>query len=67
MTPPDDVVARIKALPLGTIGGKAFGTRYILTRSQFSAGRAVKVVAEELGGTDYISLGSGPINSAPSV
>lgn len=56
MTPPADVPERIKALPLGTCCGSADGKRYVTTRSQFSAGRATKVVAEELGGNDYISL-----------
>ncbi|MFK7836376.1 MAG: hypothetical protein AB8B60_09165 [Sulfitobacter sp.] len=56
MTPPADVVARIKALPDGTATGTAFGRKYIFTHSTFSAGKATKLVAEELGGADYISL-----------
>jgi hypothetical protein len=56
MIPPEDVAGRIAALPLGTCTGTADGKRWIATRSQFSAGRATKLVAEELGGADYISL-----------
>lgn len=55
MTPPSDVIQRIKALPLGTTKGRANGKRYVATRSALSAGRAIKLVAEELGGADYIS------------
>lgn len=56
MIPPADVITRIKALPLGTSKGSADGKRYIATRSSFSQGRATKLVAEELGGNDYISM-----------
>lgn len=56
MTPPADIPARITALPLGTFTGTANGKRYVTTHSRFSAGRAAKLVAEELGGSDYISL-----------
>ncbi|WP_223423278.1 hypothetical protein [Tateyamaria pelophila] len=41
---------------MGTFTGTAFGRRYVVTKSAFSAGKSVKLVAEELGGTDYISL-----------
>ena len=43
------------ALPEGTHHGRAHGRRYIFTKSAPSAG-AEKLVAEELGGDDYISL-----------
>ena len=56
MTPPPDVVDRIRALPPGSSTGTAHGKSYICTRSDFSDGRSVKVVAEERGGPDYISL-----------
>lgn len=56
MTPPDDVVARLAALPIGTSTGTAHGRRYVATRSIFNNGRSAKLVAEELGGPDYISL-----------
>ena len=43
------------ALPLGAFHGEATGRRYVVTRSDFAGGAAQKLVAEELGGTDYIS------------
>ncbi len=43
-------------LPSGTFTGTAFGRRYVVTRSEFSGGASQKLVAEELGGGDYISL-----------
>ena len=48
--------AALAALPLGTFTGTAAGRRYVVTKSAFSAGKSIKLVAEELGGTDYISL-----------
>lgn len=48
--------ARLAALPEGTFNGTAHGRRYVVTKSSFSGGKSVKLVAEELGGTDYISL-----------
>ncbi|MFX0546153.1 hypothetical protein ACEWPL_011465 [Roseovarius sp. S1116L3] len=44
------------ALPLGTFHGVAEGRRYVVTRSDFSGGAAQKLVAEELGDSDYISM-----------
>ncbi|MFK7938130.1 MAG: hypothetical protein AB8B82_02030 [Roseovarius sp.] len=44
------------ALPLGTFTGTYQGRRYVATRTDFSGGAAQKLVAEELGGADYISL-----------
>ncbi|MFY9239814.1 MAG: hypothetical protein WAO78_13285 [Roseovarius sp.] len=49
-------LAAFDALPLGTFQGCAGGRRYIVTRSDFSNGAAQKLIAEELGGPDYISL-----------
>ena len=46
----------LAALPAGTFHGTAHGRRYVVTKSQFNHGRSVKLVAEELGGPDYISL-----------
>lgn len=46
----------LAALPTGTFTGVAAGRRYVVTKSEFSGGKSVKLVAEELGGTDYISL-----------
>nr|WP_300036755.1 hypothetical protein [uncultured Roseobacter sp.] len=46
----------MSALPVGTHTGHAHGRRYIFTKTLFNKGRSVKLVAEELGGSDYISL-----------
>ena len=51
---------------MGTFKGRAADRRYVVTKSSFADGRALKLVAEELGGPDYISLnwydlGSGPV------
>ena len=55
MTPPGAVVARIDSLPPGSCHGLAGSRRYLLSKSAFAGGRAVKIVAEEQGGSDYIS------------
>lgn len=44
------------ALPTGTFHGRAFGKRYIVSRSVFADGKSHKLVAHQLDGTDYISL-----------
>ncbi|MEM1065750.1 MAG: hypothetical protein AAGJ74_09640 [Pseudomonadota bacterium] len=43
-------------LPFGGYGGTAYGRRYRVTKSKFSCGRSQKLIAEELGGPDYVSL-----------
>ena len=67
MTPPDDVGAQLSALPLGTTTGTAKGKRYIATRSLFNNGRSTKLVAEELGGSDYISLNYYELTAGPGL
>ena len=49
-------LAAFDALPLGTFTGRAEGRRYVVTRSDLAGGASQKLVAEELGGPDYISL-----------
>ena len=44
------------ALPLGTFTGMSRGRRYMVTRHDFAGGNSQKLVAEELGGDNYISL-----------
>ena len=46
----------LKALPRGTFTGTAGGKSYVITTSRMTGGRAIKLVAEERGGPDYISL-----------
>lgn len=53
----------LRAIPSGTTTGHANGTRYTTTRSDFNEGRSVKLVAEALDGSDYISLNFYDLNS----
>lgn len=52
----DRALARLRAWPLGTTTGRSGGRRYSVSKSVFAGGRSVKLVATELGGSDYISL-----------
>ncbi len=65
MTRPGDIAHLLQALPLGTSTGTAHNRRYVATRSLFNAGKSTKLVAEELGGTDYISLNFYDLASGP--
>jgi hypothetical protein len=47
---------RILALPAGYSVVQYQSRSYGLSRTDFSAGRSLKVYAEELGGTDFISF-----------
>ena len=49
-------LAAFDALPVGGYGGTFEGRRYRVTKSVYSSGRSQKLVAEELGGTDHVSL-----------
>jgi len=49
-------VAAFDALPDGTFRGKVAARRYFVTKTAQVGGASQKLVAEELGGTDYISL-----------
>ncbi len=44
------------ALPTGAYGGSYGGRRYRITKTVMATGRSQKLVAEELGGNDYVSL-----------
>lgn len=44
------------ALPHSTFTGRYAGHRYVASKSTFARGRAIKLVGEELGGADGISL-----------
>lgn len=52
----DEFLTAFDALPLGTFTGMAHRRRYVVTRQDFAGGSSRKLVAEELGGADYISL-----------
>ncbi len=56
MTPPEDFLTAFFALPTGTFTGRADTKRYVLSRQVLAGGKSHKLVAHELGGTDYISL-----------
>lgn len=56
MSADPEFLAAFDALPTGGYGATAFGRRYRVTKSTFSSGRSQKLVAEELGGNDYVSL-----------
>ena len=51
-----DFLAAFDALPFGRFTGAAHGRRYVAVKSGFAGGASQKLVAEELGGPDYISL-----------
>lgn len=51
-----DFLAAFDALPFGNFTGTAHGRRYLAVKSGFADGASQKLVAEELGGSDYISL-----------
>ena len=49
-------ISQFNALPVGTFYGESAGKRYVVSRTSFANAKAWKLVAEELGGGDYISL-----------
>ena len=51
-----DFLAAFDALPFGEFTGTAHGRRYVAVKSGFAGGASQKLLAEELGGPDYISL-----------
>ncbi|MEL7115125.1 MAG: hypothetical protein AAGP08_05955 [Pseudomonadota bacterium] len=51
-----DFLQAFRALPIGTFTGTSDGRRYTINKSSFANGKSWKLIAEELGGTDYISL-----------
>lgn len=53
---PEGFAAALRAVPHGTSTGRMNNTRYTATRSDFNTGRSIKLVAEALDGSDYISL-----------
>lgn len=46
----------LRAIPRGTSCGHAHNRRYIATRTDFNAGKSIKLVAEARDQSDYISL-----------
>ncbi len=60
-----DFVAAFDALPAETFKARYDGRSYVVTKSALSKGKAQKLVAEELGGSDYISLNLYRLASGP--
>lgn len=61
----DDFHIAFNALPIGTRKGVFADKRYVLTKTAFNSGKSWKLVAEELGGRDYISLNVYELASGP--
>lgn len=56
MSASPEFLAAFDALPLGGYGATYEGRRYRVTKTTFFQARSQKLEAEELGGTDYVSL-----------
>ena len=56
MTAPDAFLTAFYALPTGSFFGTVNTRRYVVTRQVLAGGKAQKLVANQLGGADYISL-----------
>lgn len=56
MTPPTAFLPPFHALPQGTSRVRYQGRSYVVSKSCFNKGKSWKLVAEELGEPDYISL-----------
>ncbi|WP_298858181.1 hypothetical protein [uncultured Sulfitobacter sp.] len=53
---PEGFAKALRAIPLGTSVGRVESIRYTATRSDFNNGRSIKLVAEALDQSDYVSL-----------
>ena len=51
----------------GVTHGESNGRRYMVDKSVYSNGRAIKFVAKELGGADYISANLYDLRSGPQI
>jgi hypothetical protein len=59
----DPFRAALDAIPEGYSEGGFAGRRYRIAKTVFAGGHSVKLVAHELGGSDYISLNHYRLNS----
>ena len=50
------LLTALEAIPLGTSRGRFNGKPYAINTTRYAGGKSIKLVAEELGGTEYISL-----------
>lgn len=64
---PIGFAAALRAIAFGTTTGLSGATRYAVTRTDFNAGRSIKLVAEALDGSDYISLNFYDLRSGPQL
>jgi len=58
-------LAAFHALPEGTHRGQVGGRTYVFSKSRFNNGKSWKLMAEELGGPDCISLNLYDLTSGP--
>ncbi len=65
MIAPPDIVAKFRTFAPGSFTGQADGKSYVVSVSTFSNARAVKLVADERGGSDYISLNIYDLSTGP--
>lgn len=56
MIAPQAFLLAFDALPLGSFVGKVQGRKYAVSRTDHASGKSRKLVAHELGGTDFISF-----------
>ena len=56
------LLEHIQKLPIGYSEVNYEGEKYGVTKSEFNQGKSYKIYAEELGGTDFISLNYYRIN-----
>ena len=47
---------KLRALPFGTFRGRAHDKTFVISKTGFANGASLKLVAEALDGSDYISL-----------
>ena len=62
---PGAFVRALRALPTGTTTGQYEGRKYVASKTTYSSGKSIKLVAEETGGNDYISLNLYILASGP--
>lgn len=67
MNASDAFVIAFDQLPDGGYGGSFDGKRYRITKTVMATGRSQKLVAEELGGNDYVSFNLYRLNGGKSL
>ncbi|MDF1728510.1 MAG: hypothetical protein P1U53_12260 [Sulfitobacter sp.] len=67
MIAPRDVVEAAEALPQGECRGTWQRTAWTCSKSSFAKGRALKIVAEGLGGKGYVSMNIYMLEEGPQL